>query len=211
MPIRSTAASGDQIAEGEPEPLLLTLALHMTNITITSTDINLNTFKADYMLAQTSAFLPAPLSPIPEHHPTTHHHLYNHHPAANHHVYNNHIYTSLATIAATAMAPILAQPSFTLLVLYPRKSGTYFDMKYYTSSHIPLAEKVWGPYSCKFHSFTPYPEDSAYHLSCLMQWDSKDSYEQAKKDAGTKGVMDDVASGSFTNADAMFLEGTVAA
>jgi uncharacterized protein (TIGR02118 family) len=163
------------------------------------------------MLAQASAFLPAPLSPIPEHHPTTHHHLYNHHSTTNHHLYKHHIYTSLATIAATTMAPILSQPGFTLIVLYPRKPGTYFDLKHYTSSHVPLAEKIWGPYSCKFHSLTPYPEDSPYHLTAVMQWDSKDSYEQAKKDSATKEVLDDVASGSFTKVEPVFLEGTVTA
>ena len=103
------------------------------------------------------------------------------------------------------MVPLNKFPTFTVIVLYPRDPGTSFNLDYYLHSHIPLAEKFWGPHSMRFHSITPYASDNDYHLACMMEWDNADSYKSAQQDAGTKEVMDDVTSGRFTTVKPVFL------
>ena len=108
------------------------------------------------------------------------------------------------------MAPVKTPPAFSVLVLYPRSQGTFFNLDYYLKSHIPLAEKHWGPFGMTFHAISEYGTSDDFHLSCLMDWESKEAYEEAQKDGGTKIIMDDVTSGRITNVTPIFLAATVA-
>jgi hypothetical protein len=105
-------------------------------------------------------------------------------------------------------------PSYTLIALYPRTdptSGrpTTFHQDYYLVHHIPLAERLWGPYGMTFHSITPLEESSGYHLVCVMSWTSKAAYEKASGNEDAEEVMADVRSGRITDGTPVFLGGGV--
>lgn len=123
----------------------------------------------------------------------------------------HHPETSITPTPDLKMAPALSPPTFSVLVLYPREKGSYFNLKYYLESHIPLAERLWGPFGMGFHSITPYENGQGEcHLSCVMDWESKDAFDAAQQSAGTKEIMDDVGSGNITDVKPTFLSGTVA-
>lgn len=112
------------------------------------------------------------------------------------------------------MAPTLSPPAFSVVVIYPRGKDTYFNIDYYLQSHIPLAERLWGPFGMKLHSITHYGDtdesSAAYHLSCVLDWEGKEGFDRAQQSPSTKEVMDDVASGRITNVTPVFLSGVVA-
>lgn len=109
------------------------------------------------------------------------------------------------------MAPAVQPPKFTIVVVYPRAPGTRFNLHNYLHGHIPLAEKLWGPYGMTIRSITPYPDREDYHLSCVMEWPGEEAYRAANSDAVTKTIFDDVASGSYTNITPTFLTGSAVA
>jgi hypothetical protein len=80
------------------------------------------------------------------------------------------------------MPPSFQPPTYTLLALYPRLPSSTFTLSSYLSHHIPLAEKLWGPYGMRFVAITPYTEEESkeWHLSCVMTWESKEAYEKCK-------------------------------
>ena len=109
------------------------------------------------------------------------------------------------------MAPTLSPPAYTVLVIYPRGVDTFSNLDYYLTSHIPLAERLWGPSGMKVRSITHYGDECAYHLSCVLEWADKEAYERAMGDAAaSKEIMDDVGSGRITNSVPRFLGGVVA-
>lgn len=111
------------------------------------------------------------------------------------------------------MAFTVSPPAFSVIVIYPRGKDTYFNIDYYLKSHIPLAQRLWGPFGMKVHSITHYgggdAATGAYHLSCVLDWESKEAFESAQQSAGTKEVMDDVGSGRITDVTPVFLSGVV--
>ena len=96
-------------------------------------------------------------------------------------------------------------PAFTTVIIYPRSSDTTFNLQYYLNKHIPLAKELWGKYGMEVQSISEV--DDSYHLATVLGWESREAYERALQDPGSKDVMRDVNDGNFTNAPCVFLTG----
>jgi uncharacterized protein (TIGR02118 family) len=116
------------------------------------------------------------------------------------------------------MPPLLSPPTYTLLALYPRTATSTFHLPYYLSSHMPLTERLWGPYGFSIHSITSYDDTQStqYHLSCVMEFSSKEGYEKAMGSEGTAEIVKDMRSGRVVSwggegeREVVFLGGVVA-
>jgi uncharacterized protein (TIGR02118 family) len=83
-------------------------------------------------------------------------------------------------------------PAGQVVVLYPRESGSTFDKSYYMSTHMPLVEKHWKKHGLKSYKVTELNADGPYSISCVLDFDSDESFGKAAADPNTKEVMDDV-------------------
>ena len=71
----------------------------------------------------------------------------------------------------------------TISVLYPRDETSTFDMSYYLSTHIPMAERAWSPHGMLTWSVVEIPDPKAkFNVHCLISW-------TAKGETGMDGVM----------------------
>jgi len=96
-------------------------------------------------------------------------------------------------------------PAAQVVVLYPRKDGSTFDKDYYMSSHMPLVEKYWKKHGLKSYAVTELNADSPYTYSCVMEFESHESFGAAAADPNTKEVMDDVD--NFSNEKPVLMHG----
>lgn len=101
----------------------------------------------------------------------------------------------------------MASPAFIVVVIYPRTQTSSFNLDHYLSSHVPLTKKIWGPYGLVFRSTSDLDADSGYHISAVLEWETKDGFDKAQKDPRSAEIYDDVKSGSFTDSAPVFLMG----
>ena len=60
-----------------------------------------------------------------------------------------------------------------------------------------------------FHSISESDVESGYHLSTVIDWASKEGFDNAQQDERTKEIWEDVGSGKFTNVTPVVLSGNV--
>ena len=97
--------------------------------------------------------------------------------------------------------------AFIVVVVYPRTKTSTFDLNYYLSKHVPLTKEIWGHYGLRFHSTSELDADSGYHISCVLEWDSKEGFDKAQKDPRSGEIHQDIESGRFTDSTPVFLAG----
>jgi uncharacterized protein (TIGR02118 family) len=94
-----------------------------------------------------------------------------------------------------------------VIVLYPRKDGSTFDLDYYHSTHMPLVTKHWKNHGLKSYTVTKLSDDNPYSIAATLEWESSESIGKALADPNTKEVMDDVA--NFSSEKPTFISGDV--
>jgi len=86
----------------------------------------------------------------------------------------------------------------TLIVSYPRHEGAKFDAAYYTGTHIPLAEKTWGPHGLtRAEVLLPVGDEQPWMACVLLHFASQDAVDAALASPDTPAVIGDV--GNFTD------------
>jgi uncharacterized protein (TIGR02118 family) len=94
-----------------------------------------------------------------------------------------------------------------VLVLYPRKDGSTFDLDYYHSTHMPLVTKLWQKHGLKSYAITKLSDDNPYSVVATLDWESSESIGKALADPSTKEVMDDIT--NFSSEKPTLLSGDV--
>jgi len=96
-------------------------------------------------------------------------------------------------------------------VLYPNKPDSKFDMDYYLSHHMPLAQNEFGPYGMKGWRVakllgSPGDQPAPYSVQATLEFGSADEVGEALKNAGEK-VIGDVS--NFTDLQPVLMFGEV--
>ena len=98
-------------------------------------------------------------------------------------------------------------PAATVTVLYPSGSDAKFDMDYYLSSHMPLAQKLWGKEGLKSWKVLKFGDDQPYSVQATLEFESVDDYSKAMASDGTKEILADVP--NFSNKSPTLMMGEV--
>jgi uncharacterized protein (TIGR02118 family) len=87
-------------------------------------------------------------------------------------------------------------------VMYPKTATSQFDHAYYTSKHVPLVNRLWGPLGLKSAQVLKGTGSlggaPAYELICLLDFASQEAFNQAAG-AHADEVMGDIR--HFTNVE----------
>ncbi|KAK2684761.1 hypothetical protein QWA68_016291 [Fusarium oxysporum] len=84
----------------------------------------------------------------------------------------------------------------TIVIQYP--VGHDFDIAYYEKTHLPLAERIWGPEGLKGWEVIRLGGESPYQVYSILRWDSLASFQKAGASVEAKAIHDDVK--NFTTA-----------
>lgn len=85
----------------------------------------------------------------------------------------------------------------TLIVSYPVHEGAHFDKDYYTGTHIPLAEKTWGPFGLTGAEVLFPAGEQPWAATVILRFSSQEAVDAALASPGTPAVIGDV--GNFTD------------
>lgn len=81
----------------------------------------------------------------------------------------------------------------TIFVTYPAGPDATFDRTYYTSHHVPLVNKTWGPLGLiSATAFFPSPTPNGNHAICECVFTDESALQAALASPDTQAVMDDV-------------------
>lgn len=103
----------------------------------------------------------------------------------------------------------------TLNVLYPRDETSTFDLKYYLSTHMDLAEKAWKEHGLLTYSVIESPDPkSPYSVISLLTWEARGENGMDGINAGfateaSKALAEDVP--NFSNRSPTVVVGLVKA
>ncbi|KAF2653307.1 hypothetical protein K491DRAFT_603087 [Lophiostoma macrostomum CBS 122681] len=92
-------------------------------------------------------------------------------------------------------------------VLYPRKDGSTFDMKYYLATHMPLVQKHWGKLGLTSWRVAQLGDQSPYAVSCIMEWESGEAVANAFKSEGVQEIMADI--NNFSSEQPVMFQGEI--
>lgn len=100
----------------------------------------------------------------------------------------------------------------TITVLFPNESDAKYDIKYYTTQHMPRIQRLWAKYGVKDWSATEFSagvdgSPPVYAFGSVVTWESLDQVKAAFASPEAAEIMDDVA--NFSNKNAVFLVGSV--
>ncbi|KAJ4355177.1 hypothetical protein N0V95_003137 [Ascochyta clinopodiicola] len=96
---------------------------------------------------------------------------------------------------------------FPVIVLYPRKDGSKFDLDYYHSTHMPLVKGKWTPLGLKSFSIIQLAPDNQYSIGAILDFDSQESVGKAMADPSAKEVMGDIP--NFSSEQPVIVGGNV--
>ncbi|KAF2166237.1 hypothetical protein M409DRAFT_55098 [Zasmidium cellare ATCC 36951] len=96
-------------------------------------------------------------------------------------------------------------PTYTLTILYP--AGTTFNMPYYLSTHMPLAEKHWKPYGAQSWKVVQLPHDAPYCVQATVKWGSREEFLKALAGPEVEEIKGDVK--NFSDREPIMLVGEV--
>lgn len=94
-----------------------------------------------------------------------------------------------------------------VIVLYPRKDGSKFDLDYYHSTHMPLAKKIWTQHGLKSFSVVQLSPENQYSIAAILDFESQEHLGKAMADPNTKEIMDDIP--NFSNEQPTIVAGNV--
>ncbi|KAL7905277.1 hypothetical protein GGI35DRAFT_461281 [Trichoderma velutinum] len=98
--------------------------------------------------------------------------------------------------------------SSTLTVLYNQpKEGEYFNMDYYINTHMPIANKQWGPLGMKSWQVIQSGPDAPFYGGVLFTWEKPEDAANALTAEESKPVFADVP--NFTNLKPILLPSSV--
>lgn len=81
----------------------------------------------------------------------------------------------------------------TIFVTYPADPDATFDRAYYTSHHIPLVNRAWGPLGLiSATAFFPSPVPNGNYAICECVFKDESAFQAALASPDTPAVMDDV-------------------
>ncbi|GAB7349215.1 hypothetical protein MBLNU459_g8379t2 [Dothideomycetes sp. NU459] len=85
---------------------------------------------------------------------------------------------------------VTTDPDPTHQILYPK--GAKFDMDYYLSTHMPLAQKHWAPLGMTSYKVLKFGDDQPYSVQATLEWPSVDAFVKATQAPATKEILGDV-------------------
>lgn len=99
---------------------------------------------------------------------------------------------------------------FTVIVQYPHKAGSRFDMDYYLNTHMALARRLWGPMGLRgmqvLHATgTADRSPPPYQVVTLLTFASADAFKAAGKAHGGE-IMADIANFTDVRAEMVMAE-----
>ena len=102
--------------------------------------------------------------------------------------------------------------AITTTVLYPNKPDITFDLSYYLTIHMKMAEKLWGPLGMKTWVATQFQAGAdgtkpPFFLSAVSEWTSREASEAAFASEAGETLLKDIQ--NFTNATPVLLTGDV--
>jgi uncharacterized protein (TIGR02118 family) len=107
----------------------------------------------------------------------------------------------------TSIIATMSGKGAAVIVLYPRKEGSTFDLDYYHATHMPLVTKHWKKHGLKSFTVTKLGDENPYSVSATMDWESSESIGKALADPETKAVMEDIK--NFSSEQPILLSGEV--
>ncbi|GIZ36586.1 hypothetical protein CKM354_000005600 [Cercospora kikuchii] len=90
-----------------------------------------------------------------------------------------------------------------ITVLYPQ--GIQFDMDYYKSTHMPLAQEKWEKFGMKSWKVLKVKEGSPYIVQTILEFGSAEEWAAAAESQEGKDVLGDIK--NYTNAEPILLVG----
>ena len=91
-------------------------------------------------------------------------------------------------------------------VIYPCKSTSTFDLKYYLDTHMPLVQRLWGPYGLRKWEVLELNKDSGYSIQAVLTYDSREDADKAWNSEIAKQIIDDIP--NFSNEQPIKIVGT---
>ncbi|KAI0186623.1 hypothetical protein EV127DRAFT_438127 [Xylaria flabelliformis] len=74
------------------------------------------------------------------------------------------------------------------------EKGVTFDMDYYLASHMPLVQKLWGPYGLKSWKVVHYTSpDAPYAVQAWLEWESKEAADKGFPSSDGATIFADVS------------------
>lgn len=85
--------------------------------------------------------------------------------------------------------------SFRTILLYPFKANSRFDVDYYINTHLPLVEKLFGPYGMTAWEVTKFSttDDQQFSYQVILKWETAKGAATASASPGAKQLRDDIA------------------
>jgi uncharacterized protein (TIGR02118 family) len=94
-----------------------------------------------------------------------------------------------------------------VIVLYPRKDGSKFDLDYYHATHMPLVKDTWTQHGLKSFSIVQLAPDNQYSMAAILDFENQEGLGKAMGDPATKKVMDDIV--NFSSEQPVIVAGNV--
>ncbi len=76
----------------------------------------------------------------------------------------------------------MASKQAVLNVIYPKEAVSDFNMDYYLKTHMPLVEKIWGPFGLKSWSVVTLDPASGFHVQAFLVFESVEAFQKAPTD-----------------------------
>ncbi|KZM26338.1 uncharacterized protein EKO05_0002200 [Ascochyta rabiei] len=94
-----------------------------------------------------------------------------------------------------------------VIILYPRKDGSKFDLDYYHSTHMPLVKGKWSDLGLKSFSVVQLGPDNQYSIAGILNFESQESVGKAMADPSAKEIMGDIP--NFSSEQPVVVGGSV--
>ena len=101
----------------------------------------------------------------------------------------------------------MANQGTQVIVLYPRKDGSKFDLDYYHATHMPLVKDTWTKHGLKSFSIVQLAPDNQYTIAAILDFENQKGLGEAMGDPATKKVMDDIT--NFSSEQPVLVAGNV--
>ncbi|KAK4089934.1 hypothetical protein PCL_05669 [Purpureocillium lilacinum] len=102
--------------------------------------------------------------------------------------------------------------SYVSSVIYPRRDGATFDMKYYIDHHMPLVDRHWKPAGLLKWEVVEFDSardgsEAPFSVMALLTWKDQASYTTAHAGSGTAEILGDVP--RFSTEKPTFISGRI--
>ena len=77
-------------------------------------------------------------------------------------------------------------------VIYPKEARGDFNMTYYLESHMPLVQKLWGPFGLKSWTINVLQPEAGNHVQAYLVFESLQAWEAASASPAQKEIFGDI-------------------